>query len=208
MQVKFLKLEGVPIWEQLKLEETILRTGTGNWFIVNSGSAPAIVMGLSARMEEVVDTIAVGQLPIIRRFSGGGTVVVDEDTLFCTLIIRDANLPCERTPQAVMEWTRGVYGTAFMPHELQLEAHDYALEGRKVGGNAQCFVKGGVLHHTSFLWSWKPERMALLKMPPKQPAYRQNRPHEAFCVQLAAYFPSRNSFIHSLEVAVEGIKIV
>lgn len=199
MKLKFLKLERLFIWEQLQIEEAILRTDTDNWCILNSGTPPAIVMGLSAVLDTVVHAKAAEQMPIIRRFSGGGTVVVDEGTFFSTLIIRDTDLPCERTPRHVMEWTGELYRPAFLPYQLQLEAHDYVLDGRKVGGNAQAFVKGGVLHHTSFLWSWKQERMALLKMPPQQPAYRQSRSHELFCAQLSSYFPSMQAVVNRLE---------
>jgi lipoate---protein ligase len=201
MKLNFLKLNDVFIGEQLQLEEALLRADTENWCILNTGTAPAIVMGLSTQLNDVVDlkTYATAPIPIIRRFSGGGTVVVDEGTFFCTLIIRNTDLPCACNPQELLRWTRDVYERAFYPHQLLLEEHDYVLDGRKIGGNAQCFVKGGALHHTSFLWTWKSERMALLQMPPRQPDYRQNRPHELFCAQMTSYFASQEVFVASFE---------
>ncbi|NGX54212.1 MAG: hypothetical protein K1000chlam4_00937, partial [Chlamydiae bacterium] len=44
-----LHLSGLPIFEQLQLEEALLRADEGNWCLINSGVPPAIVMGISAK---------------------------------------------------------------------------------------------------------------------------------------------------------------
>ena len=56
---------------------------------------------------------------------------------------------------------------------LLLMFADYVLGDVKFGGNAQAITKDRWVHHTSFLWGFNPERMALLKHPAKKPAYRQ-----------------------------------
>ena len=46
--VRLLRLRGVPILEQLKLEEALLRATSQNWLIVNDGTpGPTVVMGIS-----------------------------------------------------------------------------------------------------------------------------------------------------------------
>lgn len=46
--MKLVKLRGMPILQQLHLEERLLRTSSDNWCLINDGtSPPAIVMGLS-----------------------------------------------------------------------------------------------------------------------------------------------------------------
>lgn len=46
--VRLLRLRGYPILEQLRLEEALLRSHTGNWFVINDGAAaPAVVLGIS-----------------------------------------------------------------------------------------------------------------------------------------------------------------
>lgn len=46
--MKLVKLRGMPILQQLHLEERLLRTSSDNWCLINDGtSSPAIVMGLS-----------------------------------------------------------------------------------------------------------------------------------------------------------------
>lgn len=44
---------------------------------------------------------------------------------------------------------------------------------RKFGGNAQAITRQRWLHHTSFLWDFKPENMQLLKAPVRAPDYRE-----------------------------------
>lgn len=46
--VRVLRLAGMPILQQLQLEEALLRATPHNWFIVNDGCSQAsIVMGIS-----------------------------------------------------------------------------------------------------------------------------------------------------------------
>lgn len=47
------------------------------------------------------------------------------------------------------------------------------LGPRKFGGNAQAITGRRWLHHTSLLWDYEPDRMALLAQPAKQPQYRE-----------------------------------
>nr|GLL19798.1 putative lipoate-protein ligase A isoform X2 [Ipomoea trifida]GMC60738.1 putative lipoate-protein ligase A isoform X2 [Ipomoea batatas] len=46
--LNLVKLKGVPILQQLHLEERLLRTSSDNWCIINDGTnTPTIVMGIS-----------------------------------------------------------------------------------------------------------------------------------------------------------------
>lgn len=46
--MKLVRLRGLPILQQLHLEERLLRTSSDNWCLINDGtSSTAIVMGLS-----------------------------------------------------------------------------------------------------------------------------------------------------------------
>ena len=194
------RLHGVPVLRQLQIEEALFRAGTGNWCLINDGTDPAIVLGISGSPDEVRDSCP---YPLVRRFSGGGTVVVDEGTVFCSLIFDQSGLPVPSTPRDVMQWSRELFRPAFLPHELVLEEQDYVLDGQKVGGTAQSFSRNRGVHHVSFLWSWQEERMAFLRMPRRQPVYRAERGHGAFCNRLSRYFPSRNVFIDALLEALE-----
>ena len=114
-----------------------------------------------------------------KRFTGGGTVVCDRDTVFVTFIRRPGDELGGLGPRQIMEYTGKVYKGIMDPllrgkgveFDL-LGGQDYSVtrtgEGgerwdRKVGGNAQAVTRGGWCHHTSFLWRFKEENMGLLK---------------------------------------------
>ncbi len=156
-------------------------------------------------------------IQIIKRFSGGGTVVVDHNTVFATLIMQAEAVPgLECYPRPVMKWSEGFYKNVFGPHgafslrehgktaclptsdrmctlvestrkqpsfwqprrrtqpfsNLSLHA-DYTFGEQKFGGNAQAITKQRWLHHTSFLWDFDRDNMALLKHPSRVPDYRK-----------------------------------
>ena len=77
--------------QQLLLEEALLRADDRNWCILSECPAQAtIVMGVAGKPAELLDVEAVRRdnVPTIRRFSGGGTVIVDRGTLFASFILR------------------------------------------------------------------------------------------------------------------------
>lgn len=73
----------------------------------------SIVPLLSRKPNEMVhlERAAAAGVPIIRRFTGGGTVVVDSDSILTSLIIHGPStlpeLPCY--PRPIMSWTEKVY---------------------------------------------------------------------------------------------------
>ena len=89
------------------------------------------------------------------------------------------------------------------PHPHPTKLIDYALGDRKFGGNAQALSRGRWLHHTSMLWNYHPGRMALLKRPPRAPAYREGRDHTEFVVGLESVLRDRSTLIEGLEACVK-----
>ena len=54
------------------------------------------------------------QIPVVRRFTGGGTVVVDPSTIFVTFICnKDAVAGLQPYPQPIMSWTGALYNKVF-----------------------------------------------------------------------------------------------
>ena len=45
-----------------------------------------------------------------------------------------------------------------------MRENDYLFGFHKIGGNAQSIIKDRWVHHTSFLWDYKPERMRYLQV--------------------------------------------
>ncbi|KAL3678998.1 hypothetical protein R1sor_021954 [Riccia sorocarpa] len=206
--MRVLKLSNFPIFQQLKLEERLLRKSSDNWCLVNDGtSPPSIVMGISGKAEKLleVEKVVKDGVPVIKRFSGGGTVIVDEGTLFITLICCRSALPgLELYPREIMSWTELLYVPVFenVPG-FKLREHDYVFNDRKFGGNAQSIIKDRWLHHTSFLWDFRDSRMAYLKLPERAPAYREGRNHTDFICRLREHFPSRDTFMDAVQAGLE-----
>lgn len=74
---------------------------------------------------------------------------------------------------------------------------------RKIGGNAQAISGGRWLHHTSFLFDYRDELMALLKTPPKAPQYRSNRSHGEFVTRVCDISADREGFVTGIIESVE-----
>ena len=85
------------------------------------------------------------------------------------LFLPHALLPscCSPFPPASIRYS------SVLPHCCCCCCSDYVFQQRKFGGNAQAITGKRWLHHTSFLWDYRPEAMALLQHPPKAPEYRE-----------------------------------
>lgn len=211
-RLKCINIKGIPILEQLHLEELLLRHTKDNWFIISNGhSIPTIVLGLSGKVKELVDVdrVCKDKIPLVRRFTGGGTVIIDHSTVFATFIMNAKDVPCAPYPRDIMKWSEThVYGSVFKDcrvnrtsnhcQTFSLREHDYVFDDMKFGGNAQSITKDRWIHHTSFLWDYNPENMRYLKMPSKKPDYRGDRDHTAFLTKLKHYIDTQEDFYNKV----------
>jgi lipoate---protein ligase len=144
------------------------------------------VLGPSCRPIDDVDVAACAQndVPVLRRASGGGTVLQGPGCLSYALVLpltwdpRLANIRStnqfilERMATALHRWepATGFQGVS-----------DLAIGGRKVSGNAQRRKRNALLFHGTILYAMESDLIArYLKHPARQPEYRNDRPHEAF----------------------------
>jgi len=184
-----IRLQNISIFHQLQLEEALLRTDDRNFCLINIGSPRAVVMGISGQPETLLhlDLIQKDCIPVIQRFSGGGTVIVDEETLFITFIFSKNALNIPLFPEPLLRWTAELYTASWQIPGFRLQENDYVIFDKKCGGNAQYIKKDRCLHHTSFLWNYQDANMSYLCLPPKRPNYRQDRPHHDFLCRLKDY---------------------
>ena len=199
MNFQLLHFKNLPIWEQLSIEEELLKKDTRNIVLINEGTPLAIVMGISGKKEELVDLKKAEKRDVIihKRFSGGGTVVVDEETLFVTFICQKEEHSFPAYPEPILRWTASIYQEAFP--QISLRENDYVIGDKKCGGNAQYIRKERWLHHTSFVWNFKQENMELLLYPKKTPSYRNGRGHTEFLTPLSSHFPCKKSWVEQLK---------
>jgi lipoate-protein ligase A len=135
-------------------------------------------------------------IPILRRISGGGTVLQGPGVLNYSLILRaDENGPLASINGAnryIMERNAEAL-TPLLDAESKVEAQghtDLAMAGRKFSGNAQRRKKTHLLFHGSILLNVDLELLEQVLPPPTlQPDYRQGRNHRDFLTQ----FPRNSS---------------
>lgn len=208
--IHVIRLHKQDILTQLHLEEALFRGTTSNWLVINDGVAhPSIVLGISGKPDVMVhekDAKLLG-IPLVKRFSGGGTVVVDKDTVMMSIIVHGQKaLPhVSPFPKPIMEWCESLLSNqmnAILGGGFRLREHDFVVGDTKIGGNAQAISGGRWLHHTSFLFDYQDEAMALLKHPPKTPEYRQQRDHAAFVTRIKTLCDDRERFVQGI---IQGI---
>jgi len=194
-------LENVSIEKQLEMEKNLLDKETRSFLLINLGPPKAIVMGSSQKEEEVIHLEKASKIPIIRRFSAGGCVMLDKDTIMVTFIMNKKEVGIDLFPLSIMKWTEKFYQNCLSIPSFSLVDNDYAIENKKVGGNAQYIKKDRFLHHSSFLWDYNKEHMDVLKHPPKEPCYRKGRPHHEFLTTLRPHL-TKEAFIEAISQGV------
>lgn len=186
-----LLFENYPIFEQLQIEEYLFRASSKDYLLINYGSSDAIVLGRTNCVDQLIDNKTPFQrkIPLIRRYSAGGTVLVDSKTLFTSLILSKSTLmqnfphffpENEIYPENLTKWHFKLTQPLFDGLPFHLNEQDLCLEEKKIAGQAQAFARKRVVHHSTFLIDYDLEKMQRLKMPSKQPKYRQRRTHEDF----------------------------
>jgi lipoate-protein ligase A len=201
MTIELITLQDTPIEKQLEIEKTLLDKETNSFILINTGPPKAIVMGSSQKEEEVIHLEKASKIPIIRRFSAGGCVILDKDTIMVTFIMNKKEVGIDLFPLSIMKWTEKFYQNCLSIPSFSLVDNDYVIGDKKVGGNAQYIKKARFLHHSSFLWDYNKEHMDVLKHPPKEPAYRKHRPHHEFLTTLKPHL-SKEAFIQAISQCV------
>ncbi|MCH9617687.1 MAG: hypothetical protein SP4CHLAM5_11280 [Chlamydiia bacterium] len=196
MTIQVIELENTCIKKQLELEMRLLKEEQSSYLIINKSPLPAIVMGSSQKAEQVIhiEKATEKNVPIIQRFSAGGCVILDKDTIMVSFIMSKKDLPIDFFPNTIMKWSEDFYKNALPIPNFSLQVNDYTIGDKKIGGNAQYIKKDRFVHHTSFLWDYDKEHMDLLLHPPKEPSYRAKRPHQEFLGTIKPHL-SKEAFI-------------
>jgi lipoate-protein ligase A len=190
----FLDLTLPSLAENLALDEALLleaEAGRGGEILrVWEWSKLAVVLGAGCRLAEDVDetTCQADGVPILRRASGGGTVLLGAGCLCYALVLAYDRSPALREIRPSYAYILGRSQeqlAAVLPHTEQAGVSDLALAGRKFSGNAQQRKQGFLLHHGTLFYNFDLSRVGrYLRMPPRQPDYRQSREHAAFLMNL------------------------
>jgi lipoate-protein ligase A len=190
--------------ENLALEEALLEeaealvaageeTDVGACEVLRLWESPTyfVVVGAGGNVEQdvfVSDCQDAG-IPILRRISGGGTVLQGPGCLNYSLVLRIASHPQCADVTATNRYVLGRLQQALRPLIGDVEIRgisDLALADKKFGGSAQRRRRYCILFHGTLLYRFDlPLVSKYLRLPAKAPSYRAGRTHENFLTNIA-----------------------
>ena len=149
--------------------------------------------GKKAAEEANLEACRAEGVPILRRCSGGGTVLQGPGCLNYSLILPlETDVALHSITSAncfIMKRQRNAL-EKLLARPVTIEGHtDLALDDVKFSGNAQRRKRDWLLFHGTLLLDFDLARIGrLLLPPPLQPAYRRQRFHENFltCLRIEA----------------------
>lgn len=150
-----------------------------------------VVLGHSNKINSEVDPSACANrgIPILRRISGGGTVLQGPGCFNYALLLPLEEHGPTRSIESTNAYVLGRHRDALrrrLGDSVEIQGvSDLTWKGRKFSGNAQRRKKRYVLFHGTFLTGFDLSLISeLLPMPSRQPDYRANRSHSDFIVNL------------------------
>lgn len=152
----------------------------------------SVVLGRSNRIETEVnlDVCRKLKIPVYRRMSGGGTVLIGPGCLCYSLALPISDLHgtlgISGVTAALM--TRTAAGLKSLLPDIEVcGTSDLAQNGHKISGNAQRWLKHALIHHGTLLFDFDLGLMQrCLNHPSREPAYRSSRRHDDFVRNLDA----------------------
>ncbi|MBX9789691.1 MAG: lipoate--protein ligase family protein [Pirellulales bacterium] len=154
----------------------------------------AVVLGRGCRAEAEVDLAACRRdgVPVLRRPSGGGTVLVGPGSLMYTLVLSCRLRPELRAIDVAHRTVLERQAAALRPvlasvrcagtSDLAIDVVDDAgLRTCKISGNSLRVRRDWILYHGTLLFDFAVEKLSqYLLPPPREPAYREHRGHAEF----------------------------
>lgn len=148
----------------------------------------AVVLGRSCRIESEVNMASceADRVPVLRRETGGGAVLLGRGCLNYTLILSLERRPELRDVEESFWLILNSVIQSLGIVEARREGTDLVLCGRKFGGCSQRRLKRTVLHHGTILYDFELAAVnRYLREPSRQPAHRQRRTHSEFLTNVA-----------------------
>ena len=154
---------------------------------------PLVVMGRASRLADEVhyDVCREADVPVLRRVSGGLTIVTGPGCLMYTVVapIATEQTDVEQVHRQVLKPIVAALRSIGLPVS-RAGTSDLALDQpvgppRKVSGNSLRLSRRAYLYHGTLLYDFDlPLVPRLLKQPPRAPDYRDHRPHADFVANM------------------------
>jgi len=163
-----------------------------------------VVMGSSSRQEDEVHLPACRKdnVPVLRRRTGGGTVVLDPGNIIVSVALPSHGIgSIDRHVDRIMAWLINCLERITHKTIKRLGYSDLAIDGAKISGSGMRNTRDVFYFSATLLVSPDISLMdRYLKHPPKEPTYRQNRPHNHFvrAINPSATPADITTFLHQL----------
>lgn len=148
----------------------------------------AVVLGSSNQVAANVNQTACQQdhVPIFRRCTGGGTVLLGPGCFIYSLFLRITDKQhlagIEATTQDILHRIRDHFNARRPDLDVELQGiSDLTVQGQKFSGNSQRWLTTTLLHHGTILYDFDLDRIPrYLTSPEREPEYRSQRDHLDF----------------------------
>ena len=207
------------LWYNIGIDEAILESAESN---TNSGKfhpelfrlwesdRVAVVLGRSSPFNAEVnhEFCRNKNIPVVRRCSGGQSVVIGPGCLMYAVLLSYENHPELRMLDAAHEFVMGKMREALDRLEIATEMRgtcDLTFHGRKFSGNSLRCKRNWMLYHGTMICGLDPEMIEnCLLAPVRQPEYRGNRNHRDFVTQLPVSIDSLRQSLRQTWNVQEG----
>jgi lipoate---protein ligase len=167
-----------------QLFQSIENGATNAFFRIWETDRPAVVIGRSLDVSDHVfqETCQRDSVPVIRRCSGGGAVVLGPGCLNYALGLSLVSRPdLAEVAASFRTILRDLADAVCIDGLTVASTTDLVLDGRKVSGNAQRRGRRALIHHGTLLYDFEAELATrYLREPSRQPSHRAWRTHADF----------------------------
>jgi lipoate---protein ligase len=205
--------------ENLALDEALLEWAEeeiplGEFLRLWESPHPIVVVGRSSRIQAEVNETACTRerVPILRRSSGGGSVVAGAGCLMYALVLSYESRPelrdigrahafiLGRLAGAIEALVAGIGSvTCAGTSDLVFKGQDSSSIPRKFSGNSLRVKRTHLLYHGTLMYDFDVAAIErFLRMPPREPAYRKARTHGDFLINIPA---RRDQLIRAIDAA-------
>jgi len=196
-KMKLLDLTLETAAENLALDEALLELAeesNGNCEVLRfwQPARPFVVVGRSSKVAAEVNQEECHRLglPILRRSSGGASIVTGPGCLMYAVVLSYCLRPSLRAISTSHQFVLETLVNALLPYVSSVSCagtSDLILEstGQKFSGNSVRCVRNHLLYHGTLLYDFPLELVSsCLRNPPRQPNYRRGRQHAEFVTNL------------------------
>lgn len=194
--------ENIALDEALLLDADLPETG-----LLRMWESPqyAVVLGRASRIAEEANLpwCESQRIPVIRRSSGGASILMGPGCLMYSLVLPESQHPPVSMISAAHEYVLGRMVAAIATNELEVEvagtsdlvfrspSSDHSQSHLlKFSGNSMRKSRDRVLYHGTILYNFDLELLGTaLLAPPRTPAYRAGRSHLEFVANLPVRRP-------------------